>query len=103
MLQEHHQDVDFAPRALPVFDGERVKRQYRDIQTCARLDGLADGGDPGAVDLDAGKALAFGPTPITVHDDGDVARKPLEVDLVEELSLDGPCTGRIEDILAAHS
>ena len=49
-----------------------------------RFDDVADRVDAGAVTLDARQVTLGRPSPVAVHDDGDVGGQPLEVDLTRE-------------------
>ena len=48
------------------------------------LDGVADRVDAGAVPFDARQVALRRPAAVAVHDDGDVRRQPLEVDLTDQ-------------------
>src|ERR1700693_3111531 len=54
------------------------------MQARVGLDGSAGGADSGTVAGDAGQMALLGPAAVAVHDDGDVARQALEVELLEE-------------------
>ena len=83
-LQERHERRDLEVRALPVLRRECIERQRRELQARGRLDRRAHGIDPGAVTFDARQAALTRPTPVSVHDDGDVPRKAAEVEHLEE-------------------
>ena len=65
-----------------------------------RLDRRANGVDPRPVALHAGQAPPLRPSPVSVHDDGDMARQAGEVQPVEERTLRR--AGRAEAVLFDH-
>ena len=83
-LEQRHQRRDFRRRTLPVLDRERVERQDLDAETGRRFDDVADRIDPGAVAFDTRQMALRGPAAVAVHDDGDVPRQTVEVDLAGE-------------------
>ena len=83
-LQQHHQRADFSRRPLPVLHGERVKREDPDAETGGGFNRVADGVDAGPVTLDARQVALCSPPPVAIHDDGDVRRQAIEIDLADE-------------------
>ena len=49
-----------------------------------RFDGVANRVDAGAMPFDARQVALRGPAAVAVHDDGDVRRQPVEIDLPGE-------------------
>src|SRR5262245_6362937 len=80
-LQQRHQRVDFGAGPFPVLDRKRVQRQDVDAEARRRLHDVAHRRDPGPVSLDARQVALRGPASVPVHDDGDVRRQLIEVDL----------------------
>src|SRR5688572_4491951 len=80
-LEKPHQRADLTGRTLPVLYGERIQREYADAETRGGLDRITDGIDAGAVSLDARQMPLRGPAAVAVHDDGDVCREAVELDL----------------------
>src|SRR6202158_3525568 len=71
--QKAHQEIDFRLRTLlPVFLGEGIERQRRNSDACRGFDRRTHGGDAGAMSGDARHVPTPGPTPVSVHDDGDM-------------------------------
>ena len=83
-LEQHHQRVDFGARPLPVLDRERVEREHVDAEPRRGFDDVAHRVDAGAVAFDARQVALRRPAPVAVHDDGDVRRQLLEVDLARQ-------------------
>ena len=83
-LQQHHQRVDFGARPLPVLDRKRVQREHLDAEPRRALDDVAHGVDAGAVAFDARQMALRRPAPVAVHDDGDVRRQLVEIDLARQ-------------------
>ena len=81
LAQQPHQEVDLGMRALPVFDGESVKRQERDAEASAGLHDLADRPDAGAMPGDARQAALLRPASVAVHNHSDVPGQLVEVNL----------------------
>ena len=80
-LQERHQRGDFRAGPLPVLDRERVERQYLDADARRRFDDIAYRVDAGSVAFDARQVALGRPPAVAVHDDRDVSRQLIEVDL----------------------
>src|ERR1019366_8648601 len=79
--QKPHQEVDFRLRALlPVFLGKGVERQRRNADARGGFNRGTHGGHTGAMSGDARHVPSPGPTPVSVHDDGDMLGKtrPIE-------------------------
>ena len=74
LLQEVHEEVELLLRPLPVLAGKAIERELLDAQPGRFLGDAADARDAAAVPLDARQAALPGPTPVAVHDDGDVPR-----------------------------
>src|SRR4029453_4538085 len=91
-LQEHHQRVDLGPRALPVLNRKRIQSEDTDPRSSRCFDDVADRIDAGAVPFDAWKMSLSRPSTVAVHDDGDMGRQPLEIDLTRQKFVRG--TGR---------
>ena len=79
--EQMHEEVDLVLRALPVLRGERIAGEHVDAEPHAGRDRLAQALDAGDVALAALEALARGPAAVAVHDDGDVTRETVEVDV----------------------
>src|SRR5271157_2184442 len=74
--QKAHQEVDFRLRTLlPVFLGEGVERQRRYSNAGRGFDRGTHGGDAGTMSGDARHVPPPGPTPVSVHDNGDMLGK----------------------------
>src|SRR5208337_5570752 len=74
--QKAHQEIDFRLGALfPVFLGESIERQRRNADAGRGFDRRTHGGHTGAMAGDTWHVPAPGPTPVSVHDDGDVPGK----------------------------
>src|SRR6185312_5362334 len=74
------QHLDLRQRALPAFGGKSVEGECANAEVRAIFD---DGTDPvhaRSVTGEAGKAAPLGPSPVTIHDDGDVRRDTCGVD-----------------------
>ena len=84
-LEQHHQRADFGGRTLPVLDRERVERQHFEPEPRRGLDDVAHRVDAGAMPLDARQVPLPGPAAVAVHDDGDVARQAIGMNLPGEL------------------
>ena len=82
-----HQVADFGFGTLPVFGGEGIQSQGRDVDACCGFDGRTYGRHARPVPGNARQMAAFGPSAITVHDDGYVMWKPLRIEAGEDLSL----------------
>src|SRR5271157_2405191 len=79
--QKAHQEIHFRLRTLlPVFFGEGVERQRRNSDARRGFDRRTHGGDAGVMSGHARHVPAPGPTPVSVHDDGDMLGKtrPIE-------------------------
>jgi hypothetical protein len=72
--EEVHQDGDFVVGAAPVFTRERKQREVGDAALDAGADDAAHGFDAAPMPRNPGQASLPRPTPIAVHDDGDVTR-----------------------------
>jgi hypothetical protein len=101
-LQQHHQRADFSCRALPVLHGERVQSQDPDAEAGGGLNGVAHGVDARTMTLDARQVALRGPPPVAVHDDGDVFRQTIEVDLADERLVRMACRNPRQEFLAGH-
>jgi len=73
--EKAHQPDDFVPGAVPVFRGEHVERQHFDAKLRGGAHQLAHGFHSMAVAGDPGEAILFRPSPVAVHDDGNVPGK----------------------------
>ena len=80
-LEQRHQRRDFRLRPLPVLEREGVQRQDVDAEPSRRFNRFADRSDAGPMAFDARQVAARGPAAVAVHDDRDVGRELLEVDL----------------------
>src|SRR5262245_7887109 len=80
-LEQRHQRADLGRRPLPVLDREGVERQDLDAEPRRGFDHVAHRVDAGAVPFDARQVTLSRPASVAVHDDRDVSREPLEVDL----------------------
>src|SRR5262245_56813061 len=80
-LQQRHQRVHFGARTLPVLRRERIQRQHVDAEPRRRFDDIAYRLDAGTMSLDARQVALRRPPAVPVHDDGDVRRQLVEVDL----------------------
>ena len=85
--KELHEKFDLRFGAAPVFHGEGVEGERLDVEARAGFDGHASGLRAGSVTCDAGKMAFLGPAAVAVHDDGDVAGQPAEVEFFEEACL----------------
>ena len=72
---ERHAEVDFLNGALPIFDGEAVKREHFEFEPGSLGDDQADGFGAFAMTQDARQAASLSPAPVAIHDDGDMARQ----------------------------
>ena len=70
-----HQSQYLAPRAIPILYGEGIERQYLDAQLTARLHHVPHGRPACAMSLAPIQSLPLCPSPVSVHDDGDVPRQ----------------------------
>ena len=102
-LQQHHQRRDLGDRTLPVLDRERVERQDADAEPGRALDDLAHRLDAGAVPLDPRQVPLRRPAAVAVHDDGEVLRQPVEVDLPGEPRLRGTLRHDGQDVFKGHA
>ena len=84
LAQQPHQEVHFGFRAAPVLEREGVEREARYFQPGARIYHLARGLHPGAVPCYARQVAALRPAAIAVHDDGEMLRQPLQIELFEK-------------------
>lgn len=84
-----HEEFDFGLGAAPVFDREGVESERFDVEASTGFDGGAGGLRAGAMTGDAREMTLLGPASVAVHDDGNVARKALEVEFCEETRLLG--------------
>ncbi|MNI75310.1 hypothetical protein D3C73_1314490 [compost metagenome] len=73
--EQLHQRIDFFLRPAPVLAGEREQGQRRNAQFQAALDGAVDRARAGTMADDAGATALLCPTPVAIHDDGNVARQ----------------------------
>ena len=101
-LQQHHQRADLGGGAFPVLDRERVQRQHLDAETRGGLDRVANSVDAGAVPFDARKVALRGPPAVAVHDDGDVRRQPIEIDLPDEHFVRVACRNPRQELFFRH-
>ena len=86
-LQQHHQRADFGGRPLPVLDRERIERQHLEAEPRRGLDHVAHGVDAGAMAFDPRQVALARPAAVAVHDDGDVAREPVGLELAARAPL----------------
>jgi len=82
-----HEEFDFSFGAAPVFHREGVERKGFDMETGTGFDGGPGGLRACAVAGDAGEVAFLGPAAVAVHDDGDMAREPREIETFEEAGL----------------
>src|SRR6266850_782422 len=101
-LEQHHQRVDLGARPLPVLDRKRIKRQHVDAEPRRRLDDVADRVDAGAMPFDARQVPLRCPSSVAVHDDGDVGRQQLEVDLARQRLIGRSRRNRRQELLKRH-
>jgi hypothetical protein len=83
LYQQIHQGIDFFFRSIPVFGGKRIKGKEFHAAACGRFESCPNRLNTVRVAEDALSPLAFSPTPIAVHNDGDVPWNPCFVDLVK--------------------
>ena len=84
--QEAHQGADLNAGALPVLGRESKQGEDLDPRFDRPFDHLTHGVHSLPVPSTTGQALAPGPAPVAVHDDGDVPGDgPMQADLMEEL------------------
>ena len=101
-LQQHHQRADLGGGTLPVLDGERVEREDFEAEPGGGFDDVADRVDAGAMAFDARQVALAGPAAVAVHDDGDVTRQAIELDLPGQ-RLFGPARGNpLQQLIEAH-
>ena len=101
-LEQHHQRADFGRRPLPVFDGERVEREDFEAEARRGFHHVAHRIDAGAVAFDARQVALAGPPPVAVHDDGDVARQPIEFDLARQRFFRSAGGNPLQQLIEAH-
>src|SRR5262249_28486752 len=77
--QERHEIVDLAHRALPVFEREAVQGQIGDADRLRALDRLSYRFGATGVSGGARQPTRLRPTPVAVHDDGDVLGRRRDV------------------------
>jgi hypothetical protein len=77
-FQQTHQRDDFSSGALPVFSGERVKREIFYVQIAATFDAFSNCLGASFVAFYARQSARLRPTAVAVHDDGDVAGNSLD-------------------------
>ena len=77
LLEQLQEEIEFLGRPLPVLAGEAIERDLLDAQPGTFLGHAADAGHAAAMSFDPRQAPPAGPTPVAVHDDGDVPRQPL--------------------------
>src|SRR5204863_4293611 len=75
LLVQPEDEVDLEPGTSPVLGGEPVGGEPPDAEAVGRAHDLGQAFLALAVTLGARQTLAFGPTAVAVHDDGDVPRK----------------------------
>ena len=102
-LQQHHQRVDFGARPLPVLDRERVERQHVDAEPRRGFDDVAHRIDAGAVAFDARQVALRRPAAVAVHDDGDVGRQLIEVDLPRQRFVGRSWRNPRQELLKRHA
>ena len=101
-LEQHHQRAHFRRRPLPVLDRKRVEREHLEPEARGGLDDVADGVDAGAMAFDARQVALPGPAAVAVHDDGDVPRQAVHLDLARQ-GLFGPARGNpLQQLIEAH-
>jgi len=83
-LQQPHECPDLGGRALPVLDRKGVQGKDVYSEAGTGLDRIANRVDTGAMALDARQMTLRSPSPVAVHDDGDMRREPLEMQLIHE-------------------
>jgi hypothetical protein len=101
-LQELHERPHLAGGPLPVLHREGEQRQDLDAEPCGRLDRIAHRVDAGAMPLDARQVPLRGPSPVAVHDDGDVHRQAIELDLASERLVRMPGRNPRQEMLTRH-
>jgi hypothetical protein len=85
-LQQTHERVHLALRAIPVLGGEGEQREDGHAGLDAPFDDLADRRHAGGVTLVARQAAGARPATVAVHDDGDVAgQTAAELQALEQL------------------
>jgi hypothetical protein len=102
-LQQPHQRSDFSGRALPVLHRKRIKRKNVDSEPGGGFDSVPHGVDAGAVALDARQVALRRPAAIAVHDDRDVRREPLEVELIDEHQVSIPGRDPGQQLVTRHA
>ena len=95
--------VNFVLRALPVLDGEGVEREDADAEAGGGLDGVAHGLGAGTVAFHARQMTLRGPAAVAVHDDRDVRRQALEVDLAGESFVGRSRRNPRQELLKRHA
>src|SRR5262245_7167686 len=73
-LHQPHEVVDLTGRARPVLRGKTVDREVLDAELHGRAHRAAYRFHAAPVSLRTRQATLGGPTPVAIHDDGDVAR-----------------------------
>ena len=79
--QQFHQGIDFGLRAVPIFGRKCVERQVFDADFGGGFGDFAYRNDAVLVSDQAVAAAFFCPTSVAVHDDGDVLRQVVAVDV----------------------
>ena len=91
-LVEVHEEAHFVERPAPVLGGEREDRHPREADLERALDGVEERLLPRGVALGALQAPLLRPPPVAVHDDRDVGRHPVGVEVHHRF---GPYPGPI--------
>ena len=86
-LQQLHQELDFARRtAQEILCREGIKREGRQPDAGGRLSHIAYGFHAALVAGNTWQMATFGPAAVAVHDDGDMFRELVGIQLAEEFS-----------------
>ena len=99
-----HDFAAFQSIGTPVRDSVRTVTQstLTDAEPRGGLDRITHGVDAGAMPLDARQMPLRGPSAVAVHDDGDVCREPVELDLTGESLVGVPRRNPRQEILKRH-
>ena len=81
LSEEVHEPVHFVLRTLPVFRGERIDGEVIHAHIVRAADSLAHRIDARFVAVQTVHSALFGPTPVPVHDNGNMARYAALVEL----------------------
>jgi hypothetical protein len=84
-----HEKVELVLRPFPIFTGQTIQGQLIDMETRTFFDRPADTGDTSSMTFDPRQITPLSPSPIAVHDDGDMARPAFGRDLEAQGSVRG--------------